>query len=111
MSGVYQLSQRCEKGKKLTLPYYPYSQGSTEHSYQYEVGSFWYQLVSDYTGLDFIQIGELNFLQYLTWRRDAYIRRFEQTEEGREYLDNAWRMEQTEPDRAGLRRKLKKGVD
>jgi hypothetical protein len=30
------------------------------------------------------------------------------TPEGQEYLDNAWRMEQTEPDRAALRRKLKR---
>lgn len=31
-----------------------------------------------------------------------------QTEKGQEYLDNAWRMEQTTPDRAGLRKKLGK---
>ena len=30
------------------------------------------------------------------------------TPEGQEYLDNAWRMEQTEPDRAALRKKLKR---
>lgn len=28
------------------------------------------------------------------------------TEAGQEYLDNAWRMEQTKPDRVGLRKKL-----
>lgn len=27
----------------------------------------------------------------------------DRTEEGQEYLKNAWRMEQTEPDRAALR--------
>ena len=31
-----------------------------------------------------------------------------QTEKGQEYLDNAWRMEQTKPDRAALRKKLRK---
>jgi hypothetical protein len=30
------------------------------------------------------------------------------TEKGEEYLDNAWRMEQTKPDRAALRKKLRK---
>lgn len=30
------------------------------------------------------------------------------TEAGTEYLNNAWRMEQTEPDRAALRKKLGK---
>ncbi len=79
------------------------------HSYEYTVITFWKQIVAEYTGLNFVQIGELNFLQYLEWRKDAYIRKLEQTEPGREYLDNAWRMEQTAPDRASLRQKLKRG--
>lgn len=49
---------------------------------------------------------ELNFLQYLVWRRDAYIHMLTRTEAGQEYLDNAWRMEQTKPDREALRAKL-----
>jgi len=32
-----------------------------------------------------------------------------QSEAGQEYLDNAWRMEQTEPDRAALRERFGKG--
>ena len=47
-------------------------------------------------------------MTYLTWRRDAFIYKFNQTEKGQAYLDNAWRMEQTEPDRAALRKKLRK---
>jgi hypothetical protein len=31
-----------------------------------------------------------------------------QTEKGQEYLNNAWRWEQTKPDRAALHRKLRK---
>lgn len=50
---------------------------------------------------------ELDFLQYLIWRRDAYIYTLSRTEAGQEYLDNAWRMEQTKPERAKLREKLK----
>jgi hypothetical protein len=52
------------------------------------------------------EVRELNYIQYLIWRRDAFIHKLSQTDEGQEYLDNAWRMEQTEPDRAGLRKKL-----
>ena len=66
------------------------------------------RLVSSYTGLDFNQVGALDFIQFLIWRRDAYIYHLEQTEAGQEYLRNAWRMEQTKPDRAALRRKLGK---
>jgi hypothetical protein len=49
-------------------------------------------------------------LTYLTWRRDAFIHKMSQTEEGQKYLDNAWRMEQTQPDRAALRKQFGKEV-
>ena len=62
--------------------------------------------MAEYTGLTLPEVRELDYLQYLIWRRDAYIYMLSRTEAGQEYLDNAWRMEQTEPDRAGLRAKL-----
>lgn len=54
------------------------------------------------------EVEALDYLTYLTWRRDAFIYRWSQTEKGREYLDNAWRMGQTKPDRAALRKKVGK---
>lgn len=66
------------------------------------------KLVADYTGLSFPEVRALDYVEYLTYRRDAFIHRLNQTEHGQEYLDNAWRMEQTEPDREALRRKLRK---
>lgn len=66
----------------------------------------WYKhLVSVYTGLDFKQIGGLNYLEFLQYRRDAFINWLSQSEKGQEYLDNAWRMEQTKPERSKLREK------
>lgn len=82
------------------------AQDSTGH--EYTTASWWRKLVSDYTGLDFLQVAELDYLQYLIWRRDAYIDRLSQSEEGQEYLKNAYRMEQTQPDRKRLREKLGK---
>jgi len=64
--------------------------------------------VSEYTGLNFFEVSQLDYLQYLVWRRDAYIYMLTRTEAGQEYLDNAWRMEQTEPDRSALRKKYGK---
>lgn len=64
--------------------------------------------MSEYTGLNFLEVSRLPYLQFLIWRRDAFIHRLSQTEAGREYLDNAWRMAQTTPDRARLRKKLGK---
>lgn len=68
--------------------------------------------MAEYTGLNFLEVAQLNYLQYLIWRRDAYIAMLNRTAEGQKYLDNAWRMEQTKPDRAALRKKFgKEGVN
>ncbi len=64
--------------------------------------------MSEYTGLTFLEVEQLDYLTFLTWRRDAFIHKMSQTEEGQKYLDNAWRMEQTQPDRAALRKQFGK---
>lgn len=64
--------------------------------------------MAEYAGLSIYEVREMDYLMYLTLRRDAYIHKLNQTEEGQKYLDNAWRMEQTAPDRAALRKKLRK---
>lgn len=72
----------------------------------YNTATWYKHLVADYTGLDFSQIKKLNYIEYLTYRRDAFISWLNKSEAGQEYLRNAWRMEQTEPDRAALRRRF-----
>lgn len=72
------------------------------------ISTTWEHLVSQYTGLNILQVQELDILDYLLLRRDAFIWRMSQTEKGEEYLNNAWRLEQTEPDRETLRSKFKK---
>ena len=65
-------------------------------------------LVARYTGLNILQVEELDYLDYLLYRRDAFIYFMSQTEKGEQYLDNAWRLEQTKPDRESLRKKFGK---
>ena len=50
----------------------------------------------------------MDYLDYLTFRRDAFIERMSKTDKGIEYLNNAWRLEQTAPDRDKLRKKFGK---
>jgi hypothetical protein len=59
--------------------------------------------------LSFKEISDLDFDEYKLLFRDAYIYRLQQTEKGREYLENAWIFEQTEPDRKKLRQHFQKG--
>ena len=66
----------------------------------------WEHLVAKYTGLNMLQVEELNIIDYLIYRRDAFIHKMSQTEEGVKYLKNAWRLGETKPDRDGLRKKF-----
>lgn len=45
----------------------------------------------------------MDYIDYLQYRRDAFIYNMSQTEKGQEYLDNAYRLEQVDPDRESLR--------
>ena len=65
-------------------------------------------MVAEYTGLTILQVEDLDYIDYLTYRRDAFIHRLSQTQKGLEYLDNAYRIEQTEPDRKNLRNQFGK---
>ena len=106
MVGIYGIYRGDQESKKLILPRYPY--GETAGDYDYTNTTFWKRMVAAYTGLNFHEVGELDYIQYLTYRRDAYIYTLEQTEDGREYLENAWRMEQTKPNRKALREEFGK---
>jgi len=45
----------------------------------------------------------LDLATYLTYLRDAFIFNCNQSEKGREYLENAWYLEQTACDKSELR--------
>lgn len=75
------------------------------NGHNYEIPSYWYKLVADYLGISVLEVPNLNLIDYLRFRRDAFILKMEQTEEGREYLDLAWQLEQTKADREALRKK------
>ena len=74
----------------------------------YDVETYWRHLICTYTGLNFNEIGQVNYVVYLQYRRDAFIQRCSATKEGRDYLHDCWRMEQTKPDRTKLRRVARK---
>lgn len=63
-------------------------------------------MVAEYTGLTMFQVEDLDYIEYLQLRRDAFISRLSQSEKGIEYLENAYRLEQTAPDKGALREKF-----
>ncbi len=85
----------------MKIPYYPTKDDAGKH--QYEVVTFWEKIVADYCGISLFDVQELDYVEYLMLRRDAFIFNHNKTEAGQEYLDNAYRLEQTAPDKSSLR--------
>lgn len=65
-------------------------------------------MVSEFTGLNFHEIKSLYYDEFLLYVRDAFIYKLEQSESGREYLRNAYRITQTKPEREKIRERMKK---
>ena len=53
--------------------------------------------ISDYTGLNFKEIEELDYIEYLVYRRDAWLYNMKQSEKGREILQDLHRLNYTMP--------------
>ena len=89
------------------MPYYP--GGGSGDEVHYRLNTKGEKLVIDYLNFLISDVQEMPIDLYLYFMREANIHRLMQTKEGREYLDNCWRMEQTKPDRKKLREKMRKG--
>lgn len=83
--------------------------GDDSDAVKYDIQTIGERLVSQYSGLSFVEIEELRYDVYLLILRDAFIYERSKTEEGREYLENCWILEQTEPDKKRLRKKFGEG--
>lgn len=60
-------------------------------------------MVSDYTGLNFNEVLDLDCYTYKFLLRDAFIDKMSKSEEGRDWLEQAWMLKQTNPDRKTLK--------
>ena len=89
------------------MPYYPGGGSGDEVHYRFNTKGE--KLVIDYLNITIFDVQEMPIDLYLYFMREANIHKLMQTKEGREYLDNCWRMEQTKPDRKKLREKMRKG--
>lgn len=60
-------------------------------------------MVQEYTGINFLELGEVDVFTFWTYLHDAVIWNCNQTDDGRKYLENAYNYKQTNPDRTGLK--------
>lgn len=85
---------RTEVG--FEVPYYQVKPESDDIKYMIYTSSD--KLVADYANMDIYAVDKLPILDYWLLERDAFIRLLSGTKKGREYLNNAYRITQTEAD-------------
>lgn len=54
--------------------------------------------VSEYTGLNFLEIYNLPYSLFLLYRKESWIYGLKQSEKGREFLKTLWGLKQTDVD-------------
>ena len=74
-----------------------------DESYHFERYTAAEKMVADYARLSIPAVTRLNYVDFLILQREAVIHLFSSTEKGREMLEDAYCLSQTEPDRAALR--------
>lgn len=92
--------------KKLAIPFYPLKEDETGH--KYNVSTYWERLVSQYANISIFEVKQINIIDYWQLKFDAFIYQCNQSAKGQEYLDNAYRITQTSPQREKLREKFGK---
>ena len=88
------------------MPYYAGHKEDEKNKVYYKPKTEGEHLVIRYTGLNLIQIDDMDMDEYLFYLREAFIHYMNQTEEGRKYLKECYISTQTEPDRKALRAKF-----
>lgn len=100
MAGVHH-----RKRPKLTIPSYP--SGDSE-GMPYIIHTAEEKCVGEYAGMTMLQVLGLDYFSFRFLLRDAVIYNHSQSKKGREWLKNAHRLTQTEPDLPALRTKFGK---
>ncbi|NFI46627.1 hypothetical protein FDA77_00850 [Clostridium botulinum] len=56
------------------------------------------KVISEYCGLNFKEVLDLQYSDYLLYRKDSWLYNLKQNEQGREFLETLWRLQQTKAD-------------
>lgn len=101
---LWRLYELCYQSTKFVIiPTVPSSEGADEWLL---TDTKDLRLVSGYSGLNFEECLSLDCLTYKILLKDAFIEQMAKSEDGRDYLEQAWILRQTEPDRNKLRKQF-----
>lgn len=87
---------QLKENLKLEMPYYPNKEN--KDAIKYTMYNCFDKLVADYANMSIYEIDEINILEYWLLLRDAFIYNLAQTKEGKQYLNDAYRLTQTDAD-------------
>ena len=87
---------------ELAVPYYP----DKQEEIPYELFTGGEKLVAEYAGMSVPEVFELDIYDFRMLLRDAVIYNKMQTDKGRKWLKDAYRITQTVPDMEKLRKKF-----
>lgn len=73
----------------------------------YVIESIQEKRIAEYLQISMFNVENLDMIEYYFYLREAFIYNCMQSEEGREYLENAYRLEKTSPNREELRNTFK----
>lgn len=90
------------KQPKLITPYYP---DKDSKGVPFAISTQRTKAVADYAGISLFEVYQLDVFTYWALLHDAVVYANAQTEEGRKWLHNAWRLTQINPDREKLHEK------
>jgi hypothetical protein len=65
--------------------------------------------ISNYTGLNFNEVLNLNYGAYLLYRKESWIDVMNQSKKGKELLKNLWRYKQTDADEQKIKEFTERG--
>lgn len=89
--------QRLRKQLGLEMPYYP-AKKDKNFDVKYTAYTVTDKLVADYANVSIYDVDKMPILDYWLLERDAFIAALSKTESGRKYLNDAYRINQTEAD-------------
>lgn len=87
---------KAKEELSLDVPFYPAK--DDKDNIKYTIFTYPDKMVSDYSGLSIYEVDNITILEYWLLLRDSFIYRLAQTKDGKEYLNNAYRLTQTEAD-------------
>lgn len=65
--------------------------------------------MAEYAGISVMDVYALDIFTFWALLHDAVVYNHSQTKKGREWLKNAWRLTQTEPDEEAVDREIMRG--